>query len=289
MLQGTGNVNLLIRLYIRICGKFLSCTALAMLDAVQMSGSGEEDREWKVVPSRSNRPLQDNGDSAIEPTATNRYHNRPPPPLNDHSSGLKQRVAPQGRGEGSQTIKTPPQLDGPLIVPGGVRLLRRQVVKESGASHDTAYITTATRSVAMETTAVSMETVAQRVDKVGHDNREDMRQKIGAPIIRPSAKTGLGTHVRQREPGDETGLTSRSRKIKLETGLSGSEPTRSVPKRNGRANDAESGPARISSGPPGFKTGRSGQGRSEERAGLLVLPHQVMLPCNTHTMTLLMM
>ena len=257
-----------------------------------MSGSGEEDREWKVVPSRSNRPLQDNGDSATEPTATNRYHNRPPPPLNDHSSGLKQRVAPQGRGEGSQTIRTPPQLDGPLNVPGGVRLLRRQVVKESGASHDTAYITTATRSAAME---VSMETVA---NKVGHDNREDMSQKIGAPIIRPSAKTGLGTHVRQREPGDETGLTSRSRKIKLETGLSGNEPTRSVPKRDGRANDAESGPARVSSGPPGFKTGRSGQGRSEESAGLIVLPHQVMLPISipgnaamqyTHTMTLLMM
>ena len=220
--------------------------------------SFDKDREWHVVPSRSSKPPTHNGSSVTELNMTKRHHKRPQWKDHSHSSDSKQRSTPLGRGvrnENSDALRV-------VSKPPVVRLLRRLTQKDDVASHqqhDT--------SVPITSTEGTKETT---------DHGDDLKQKIGVPIIRSSPRISFSTRTQRREPDKQTGVTSQSR-----IGDSETENDQGVSTIQHRAGDAhthlaredELGSSQCVSGPPCVRTGQSElKASGQQRGGLLMLP-----------------
>lgn len=204
--------------------------------------ASDEDQEWSVVPSRSSRPLTHAGSSIADSKRSNGKLERA-----QQEHDRIGRLAPQGKGEKSKTSdSTPPT----------VRLLRRPASDTQDQSHNTS--TTASSTV--------------RTSKPVHSRNtrdDDMREKIGAPIIQRSTQ-----HRKEKVQSDVVTASNGDLHAENEHCLSASE--RNAKDVKTCSGGDELGPSQIESGPSSLNTGQSGPERDREReprkGGLLILP-----------------
>lgn len=200
--------------------------------------SDEDEQEWSVVPSRSSKPVMRNGPSIPD---SNSHVKRP-----QHSQ--KGRLAPQERGERNKTSGTVQNESTSYAV----RLLRRPTTNDdTDAPHQSE-----DASVAVSTTVSTSKSSLQPGNRNLLD--DDMRQKIGAPIIQKFSTQ----HKEETELYEANGGLCAEKENNLSSVRHGAEGVK------------------TRSGEEGSKLGSSqiecGQSRDKERepkkGGLLILP-----------------
>ena len=229
------------------------------------------DEEWRVVPSRSNRPPTHSGSSGTEPKETKGYHHRPPRGQS-HTIASDQRVVYQEREERIKENGT----DQGFVSQGGrernktllnntkpnvVRLLRRPARNEDAKTNPPS-----------QTTSVSV----MDISLTNTDIDDDMRQKIGAPIFRPLVRGDFS----RRQEGEQTGATGQTRSTN-QTRISdfdAAEQSMSAVRLSTGSTQSQSaqqdklGPPQLMSSPPGYQLGRRRDREKEHhRGGLLIL------------------
>ena len=225
-----------------------------------MSFVAKGDEEWRVVPSRSNRPPAQSESSATEPKETKSHH-RPSREKcrvvsqereeRTKENGTNQRFVSQGGRERDHSSPND-------ATPSVVRLLRRPArnkVAESDPPSQT------TSSTVVDTFDRSLSKPECSVD--------DMRQKIGAPIIRPLAMSDFSTRAHHRRQEDEqTGATGQTRISDLDA----AEQSMFAVQLSADNVQSQLRSSRFISGLPGYELGRGGDREKEHhRGGLLML------------------
>ena len=177
---------------------YYACDVLYASVSVEMSAHSEDEGEWMVVPSRSSRSLWSGDPPVQRPPVTSRYHHRP---LDDHNT---HHPAASGRGEGVHTTHKHRSFEAVSSHPLPKRLAGEESEGRVQGVSD--------MRVGRDGVAVSMAMINQDGSR-----DEDMRQKIGAPIILSRNRAGLKGSVEERLAG-QTGQTGQLRTSDQRTG-----------------------------------------------------------------------
>lgn len=208
--------------------------------------SDEDEREWSVVPSRSSKPVMRNGPSIADSKPSNSHVKRPQHILKGRSQERRERNKSSGTVHSDST-------------PSAVRLLRRPITKD-----DTDALCQAENaSVTLPSTLSSSNPSLQPGTRTVLD--DDLKQKIGAPIIRKSStqRKEETTQVTTESNGDIRPEKEHS----LSSGRHGGEGV----KTHSGEEDGKLGSSQIEPGQSslGLKRDKEGQ---PQKGGLLIFP-----------------
>ena len=221
-----------------------------------MSVHSEDEGEWMVVPSRSSRSLWSGDPSAQRPQVTSRYHHSTHHPATSGTEEEGHTIHKHKSFEAVSLPKRPSREESEGSV---------QCVSDSRASRDGVVV-----SMAMTNQDGSRD--------------EDMRQKIGAPIILSRHRAGLKGSVEERLTGQTGQTRTGDQKI---SGLSSYAGHHSRWREEEGLSEHESGSTGIRTRQSGRSWGEAGEieketetrpmpqsERGSRRGGLLVL-HKV--------------
>ena len=227
-----------------------------------MQSEEGEDTEWTLVAPRSSRPACSDGAHESTPPARKRLDRRPPNDGRSASDGKRSVGPPKEGGEKAYTLLRRPQ----------GREREREREKEGDREGERQWANEDLHRLSSDVDAASewkMVSTATTNQESCRSQSEDIKLKIGAPIIMDQRRRGR----RGEEGGGEEEQTGKTSTAGSRTGFF-SAPT----------GDAEEC-AVERSGPTGFRTGQSSQGRrrgggggrevneeiNPQRRGLLVL------------------